>query len=131
MDKLTESARKALIQETTQPGMFVPLWRIAERLSRTGTKVLWPNLVNAVDDLEAYGIAKVSRRNQFGEVGRTNANTGLMFAGVIIFDPADGARVIPRTPLDQPITLEQFAAFILGGVSTADFGITLERITLI
>lgn len=131
MDKLTESARKALIQETTQPGMFVPLWRIAERLSRTGTKVLWPNLVNAVEDLEAYGIAKVSRRNQFGEVGPTNANTGLMFAGVIIFDPADGARVIPRTALDVPIAFDLFAGFVMGGHSAAELGITFERITLI
>lgn len=92
--ELAEHVRDALIRETTMPGAYVSLWKIADRISRYEPTIAWPHLVPAVAHLEALGT--ITRG-----AGRAGQHA-IRFEGLIVFDALNSERII--FPLFTPGT---------------------------
>lgn len=92
-----EAFTRALVIETSRPGMFVQLWRIAERMSLLGPKLQWPALIPLVNELEAGELIRVRREKRLGgeTLATVNANAGIMYRGVLVFDPTSREAIIP------------------------------------
>lgn len=85
---LDDHIRDALIRETTSPGAFVPLWKIADRISRYEPTTAWPHLVPGVARLEALGT--ITRGTTHGHPGQHT----IRFEGLIVFDALNHDRII-------------------------------------
>lgn len=94
--ELPDHVIAALVRETTTPGAFVPIWKIADRIKAYEPTITWVWLLPIIDQLEEAGVLSIGP-------GRAGQST-VRFEGLIIFDAQTGDRIIIPTGFDAYMT---------------------------